>query len=77
MPTVLPVAGQTAASTYSQSYLVCFTAGGREPVGAHLRLIVPCWRNRDSSWNQTSMPSPGMGSGDLIHFCVGLGLTEH
>lgn len=55
----LPLTGLTAPKIYTQSYSVCLTAVGRDPLEAQILVSVPCWPIRTSSWNQTSISFPG------------------
>ena len=65
IPSPIPLAGHTEPNKYAYSNCCCFTALGRVPLSAHRRVVVFCWPNLASSWNQTSTHSKAICPGIL------------
>ena len=61
----IPLAGHTEPNKYAYSNCCCFTALGLEPRLAQSRVVVFCWPNLASSWNQTSTLSSPIWPGIL------------
>ena len=61
----IPLAGHTEPNKYAYSNCCCFTTLGLEPRSAQSRVVVFCWPNLASSWNQTSTLSRPMWPGIL------------
>jgi hypothetical protein len=56
-------AGQTAQKRWARSKRWSRGARGREPRFAQMRVSVPCWLTRASSWNQISSGLPRAAAG--------------